>query len=51
MYTKYIYTYMSTIYVQLICICVFIYSFTSMYTKYKHHTLLQVCILNKNTRI
>ena len=29
------------------------YSYTSMYTnyKYKHHTLIQVCILNINTRI
>ena len=29
------------------------YSYTSMYTKYKnkHHTLIQVCILDINTRI
>ena len=28
-------------------------SYTSMYTKYKHkhHTLIQVCILNINTNI
>ena len=30
-----------------------LYSYTSMYTKYNynHHTLIQVCILNKNTNI
>ena len=27
------------------------YSYTSMYTKYKRHTLIQVCILNINTNI
>ena len=29
------------------------YSYTSMYTKYKHkhHTLIQVCILKINTNI
>ena len=46
MYTENNYTYICTNIILL-------YSYTSMYTKYKykHHTLIQVCILNINTRI